>query len=89
MAEAADFHEVFDLDKSSFFADDGTVIEASADGYQVRLRVTDAVDRPELLRRLRDFSERADRRIDSSSADDPMAYARAFREPGWHRQNRA
>jgi hypothetical protein len=89
LQEAADFHEIYDLGRSSFFAEDGTVIEASADGYRVLLRVTDSVERTELLPHLRDFAERAGMPLDTATEDDPMAYARAFRAPGWHRRGGA
>jgi hypothetical protein len=64
-----------------FFAVDGTVLRASAEGYEVRLEPTDEKDLERLKSGLRTFLSSPRVRMDPALADDPARAAEVLVEP--------
>ena len=75
MADAAGGTEVYDIDTLRYIDADGTVLHATADGYEVRLTPT-AERRPDELRaRLEAFLEHPRVGMDPGLAADPQRVA--------------
>ena len=75
--------EVYDIDRFSYFTDDGTVLSAVADKYQVRLTAT-AERRPDELRdRLRAYLQHPLVGLDPGLAEDPVSAAQAILDREW------
>ncbi len=81
-AAAAAF-EVHDIKDLTYLTDDGTVLQAMAEGYMIRLTPT-AERRPDELRnRLRAHLEDSAVGLDPGLADDPVSAAQALIDLHW------
>jgi hypothetical protein len=84
VGEAASHAEVYDVEATTYFTDDGTPLLAAQDGSKVSLQAAPDNQIDVLLARLRQTAAVTDVSLPDGYADDPMSYARAFRPGGWH-----
>lgn len=75
LAAAESGTEVYDLQTLVYFATDGTVLAATAEGYAVRLAPTSDRRADELRDRLRVYLQHSSVALDPCLADDPVATA--------------
>jgi hypothetical protein len=85
LESAASYVDAIDVNKGvhDFFAEDGTLLRATTDGYQVTLRPT-ADHRPDELRqRLVRYLSDPRVGLDAKLADDPLTAAQTISEREW------
>jgi len=80
---AASASEVYDLNVLTFFAEDGTVLRAIAEGDQVRLTTTTERRLDELRDRLRTYLQHPAVGLDPALADHPVFAAQALVDSQW------
>jgi hypothetical protein len=80
---AAAASEVYDLKVLTYFTDDGTVLRATAEGYQVRLTPTTERRPDELRDRLRTHLQHPAVGLDPGLAEDPVSAAQALVDLHW------
>jgi hypothetical protein len=78
IAAAAAGSEIYDVSVLSYFGDDGTVLQATVDGYRVWLTPTTERRPDELRERLRAYLEHHAVGFDPALADDLVSAARAL-----------
>ena len=83
VAAAENSTEVYDIRHLAFFADDGTVFTAHADGYRVRLTATGERRSDELRALLRSYLASSKGGLDPALADEPASAAQAILDRRW------
>jgi hypothetical protein len=75
--------EIYDIDVHTYLGEDGTVLAASAEGYEVRLPQTGERSLNELRRLLRLHFESDLSGFEPALAEDPLAAAQALLDMEW------
>ena len=73
--------EIYDIDTLRFFAVDGTILRASAEGYRVRLEATTESDLDGLKSELRTYLSHPQVGLDPALADSPAQAAEVLIPP--------